>query len=128
MMARRLKERKIHIDAFVSSTAKRAFLTATYFAEAYNTKEKEIIGVPNLYHADPAAIAAVIEGLNDKWNTVALFSHNPGITAFVNELQVAKIDNMPTCAVFGVHLLTDHWKDFIQAEKRFWLFDYPKNL
>lgn len=128
LMAKRLKDRKIKIDAFVSSTATRAFTTASFFASEYGLKEKDIIKVPRLYHASPAIFEEVIAGLQDEWQTVALFSHNPGITEFANELEVARIDNMPTCGIFGVHLLTVDWANFARAEKRFWMFDFPKNL
>jgi phosphohistidine phosphatase len=128
MMARRMKERKIRIDSFVSSTANRAFSTAIFFAEAFGVKDSGIVKVPRLYHAAPDTFRDVIAQLNNDWQTAALFSHNPGITEFVNELDVARIDNMPTCAVFGVHAMCEHWQDFEKAEKRFWLFDYPKNL
>jgi phosphohistidine phosphatase len=128
MMAQRLLERKIQIDAFVSSTANRAFSTAIFFAKAFKQKEKDIVGVAKMYHAMPEIFAEVIAELNNDWNTVALFGHNPGITHFANLLGVARIDNMPTCGVLGVHFMCDSWQDAMQAEKRFWLFDYPKNL
>lgn len=126
MMAKRLLDKKIAIDAFISSTAKRAFTTASYFAEAYNVKEKNIIKVPELYHAAPKVFYDVIETVNDTFNSIAVFSHNPGITDFVNQLTNARIDNMPTCGVFAVTIQTESWKNFAAAEKEFWFFDYPK--
>ncbi len=128
MMAQRLLQRKVQIDAFVSSTANRAFTTATFFAKAYGVSEDHITGIPRLYHAMPETFTEVISQLNDQWRTVALFSHNPGITEFINELGLARIDNMPTCGVFGLHIKADHWADFDRAAKTFWLFDYPKNF
>jgi len=119
---------KTAIDAFVSSTANRAFTTATYFAEAFNVKEKDIIKVPELYHAPAPVFYKVIKDLDNKYGTVAVFAHNPGITDFVNELTSTKIDDMPTCAVFAVHIETDDWKDFANAKKLFWFFDYPKGI
>jgi phosphohistidine phosphatase len=127
-MAKRLRERRIKIDAFVSSTAVRALTTARFFAAAYEVDEKDIVQVPTLYHAGPETFETVIAGFKNKWQTVALFSHNPGITVVVNQLELARIDNMPTCGIFGVHALTEKWGDFALAEKKFWLFDYPKNL
>ena len=85
-MAKRLLNKKISIDAFVSSTAKRALATAEYFAEAYNIKKKDIIQVDELYHASLKMFYNVIATIDDKYDTVAIFSHNPGITDFVNEL------------------------------------------
>jgi phosphohistidine phosphatase len=125
-MANRLFKRNINIDAFVSSTANRAFTTATYFAKAFGKNQAAIMAVPKLNHAAPATFYNVIESLNDDFNTVILFSHNPGITDFVNELTTTSIDNMPTCGVFAVHVETNSWTDFATAQKAFWFFDYPK--
>ena len=126
MMAKRLLDKQITIDAFISSTAKRAFTTAAYFAEAYDVKEKNIIKIPELYHAAPVVFYDVIKTVDDSLNCIALFSHNPGITDFVNQLTNTKIDDMPTCAVFAVNIKIESWKKFADAEKDFWFFDYPK--
>lgn len=126
MMAKRLQEKGITIEAFVSSTANRALTTATYFADAYGVKEQDIIKNPELYHAPVKTFLKVISSLDNKYNTIALFSHNPGITEMVNRLTNVRIDDMPTCAIFGVKASVDHWSDFEETAKDFWFFDYPK--
>jgi phosphohistidine phosphatase len=128
MMASRLKEINITIDTFVSSTANRALTTAIYFAKAYNIKEKDILKVNELYHASANTFNKTVEGLSDNCNCVAIFSHNPGITDFVNSLTKTTIDNMPTCAVFAVKIETNSWKNFSSSKKEFWFFDYPKSI
>lgn len=126
MMAQRLLEKKILIDVFLSSTANRAITTAVYFAETYQRKKKEIQGFQKLYHASSGIFYEVICQTDDTIVTAAVFSHNPGITDFVNSLTTTQIDNMPTCGVFAVKAETNHWKDFRSAKKTFWFFDYPK--
>lgn len=126
MMAARLLKRGIVVDAFVSSTALRAYTTATHFAKAYQLKQGSIEGKKMLYHAPPAVFYEVIQGLDNTHTTVAIFAHNPGITDFVNQLTNTQIDNMPTCGVFAVQIDIDNWKGFKGAEKEFWFFDYPK--
>lgn len=126
-MAKRLLKENISIDAFVSSPAVRALTTAEYFAEAYDVKKKKVIQEPSLYLAEPKVFFNIISKLDDDYKTVAIFSHNPGISEFVNQLGVARVDDMPTCAIFGVQADVKSWKDFESAEKKFWLFDYPKN-
>lgn len=126
VMAQRLLDKEIKIDAFVSSTAKRALTTCKYFAEIFGVKEDKIIQVPELYHAPPSVFRNVISKLNNQYKSIALFAHNPGITEFVNELTVASIDNMPTCGIFAVSVDTDKWTDFESAKKTFLFFDYPK--
>ncbi len=126
MMAQRLLDKQIKIDSFISSPAKRALTTANFFAEIYSLKSGKLTTVQKLYHAHPAVFYEVIATINDSITTAAIFSHNPGITAFVNELTQTRIDNMPTCGVFAVKAGTDHWKDFRASKKTFWFFDYPK--
>lgn len=126
MMAKRLLEKKIKIDGFISSTANRAFTTASYFAEAYHFPQNKIEKIQQLYHAYPADFYQVVSKLDDQINSTAIFSHNPGITEFVNSLTDSKIDNMPTCGIFAIKADIKHWKDFTSGIKTLWFFDYPK--
>jgi phosphohistidine phosphatase len=127
MMAKRLIEKKIPIDVFVSSPAKRAKKTAELFCSAYNKTENDIIYMSMLYGAPAEVFYEVVEHLDDGFSKVAIFSHNPGITEFVNTLiDSVKIDNMPTCGIFAIHIQTDKWKDFKKSKKDFLFFDYPK--
>ena len=126
MMAERLLDKKVDIDAFISSPANRALTTAGYFAKAYGVQKKEVLLFKELYHAATSTFYEVIGKTANDANTVAVFSHNPGITSFVNELTLTKIDNMPTCAVFAVKADCKNWQDFRTAKKNFWFFDYPK--
>jgi phosphohistidine phosphatase len=125
-MAKRLLKRDIEIDAFVSSPAKRAFTTATLFAKEYDEKKKNIIIIPGLYEAGVDDFYNAIVSLDNDYKTVALFSHNPGITNFANHLNVGLIDDMPTCSVYAVKADTKKWSDFRIAQKEFLFFDYPK--
>lgn len=127
MMAKRLEKAGIRPDALVSSPANRALTTAKYFAEVFDFSKKDIVIIDRLYHAPEETFYEVIaHELKDKWDTVAIFSHNPGITYFINTLGVVSLDNMPTCGVMGVKAAVDTWKDFKQAAKQLLLFDYPK--
>src|ERR1700676_5214369 len=78
VMARRLIRTGARIDLFVSSPAKRARQTAEFFIREYGKKETAIRFVPELYHASTQTFKEVIAGLDDKADSVALFSHNPG--------------------------------------------------
>ncbi len=130
VMAQRLLDKKIAIDAFVSSPAKRAKKTAELFCQVYNKPNEEIILLSKLYHAAPEIFFETITALEDKYDTVAVFSHNPGISEFVNLLVPAemRIDNMPTCGIFAVKINTPRWTESIRAEKELLFFDYPKNV
>ena len=126
-MAHRLKKAGIDIDRFVSSPAKRARQTAELFVREYGEKENDIRFIPELYHATQEIFEEVVDNLDDKDDTVAIFSHNPGITAFASSLTTVRLDNMPTCAVFAAKCDTKHWKNFRAAGPQFGFFDYPKS-
>jgi phosphohistidine phosphatase len=129
VMAARLHKAGVRLDALISSPANRALTTAQYFAEAFDFKKKEIITLDRLYHASAETIYDVItRELEDKWDSVAIFSHNPGITYFANSLGVVDLDNMPTCGVMGVRVNITSWEAFKNAPCGLILFDYPKKI
>ncbi len=126
-MADRLKEKGLKVDAFISSPAKRAFRTAKFFAKEFKVEKEAIRVEKTLYGAMPSGFEAVVSSMDDKDDTAALFSHNPGITEYANTLTNVRTDNIPTCGVFAVQAAVKHWGEFAKAEKSFLFYDYPKN-
>lgn len=127
VMAKRLLDKKIKINALISSPAKRARKTAEIFAAIFKIPAEEILFVSELYHAPAEIFYDVISSLPDNLQVIVLFSHNPGITSFVNSLNSGvNTDNMPTCAIFAVETDILKWSDFRGAKKEFLMYDYPK--
>jgi phosphohistidine phosphatase len=127
VMAERLLDRKVDIDAFISSPAKRARKTAEIFSKAFGQEKKEVELKEELYEAGEKDFASVVASLPNDQNVVAIFSHNPGITEYANTLTSTRIDNIPTSGIFAVKAETNDWKTFASAAKQMWFFDYPKN-
>lgn len=126
-MARWLKNKYKKIDLFVSSPATRARQTCAYFCEEYGVKKDKVLFVDELYQSSVSMIEKVIASLDGSFDCVAVFSHNPGITDFVNTLcpKVA-VDNIPTTGIFCVEAKIKDWKEFTAAEKEFVFFESPK--
>ncbi len=127
MMAERLLGRGIVPDLAITSTAKRARKTAELFAKILSIPTENILENSSLYEAGVAAFYQVVVNAPVSASVVILFSHNPGITAFVNDLTEVKVDDMPTCAVFAVETDIREWSEFRHANKQFLFFDYPKS-
>ena len=128
-MAEKLYERGIKIDAFVTSPARRARKTAEQFAKRYKKEKEDLLLKTELYMATDEAFNSVVEKLDDDFDCVAVFSHNPGITDFANSLtDDIRIDNIPTCGIFAVSIEAKKWNKFKEAKKKFLFFDYPKAL
>jgi phosphohistidine phosphatase len=127
-MAKRLTEKNIKIDKFVSSPAKRAKKTAIFFATEFGANENAILYKTELYAALKETFLEVIKNLDDSAAHVAIFSHNPGITEFANSLTNTRADDMPTCSIFAVKSDAKKWNEFASSKKEFWFFDYPKHI
>jgi phosphohistidine phosphatase len=127
VMAKRLLENKVRPELFVASPAKRAKKTAELFIKEFGKDENEIVFISELYHAPAHVFYNIVSGFDDAYSSVAIFSHNPGITEFVNSLTSVQLDNMPTCGIFAVTSPARSWNEFSNTEKEFWFFDYPKS-
>lgn len=127
-MAKRLLKKNIPIDVILSSTAKRAATTAELFAKEYDIKKKSIILVPELYMASQEAFLRTIRNAPSTAQSIAIFSHNDGITQFANALSETRIDHMPTSGIFAVKADIQAWSDFEPGQTKFYFFDYPKSL
>ncbi|MEX1203590.1 MAG: histidine phosphatase family protein [Ferruginibacter sp.] len=129
IMAQFLKDRKLTIDVFISSPAKRALKTCEIFCKTFERDTANILLIDEMYHAPSSVFFEQIKKINPAYNSAAIFSHNPGITNFVNELNLGvKVNNMPTCAIFSFQINSDDWLDISSAKKTFLFFKYPKSI
>lgn len=112
-------------DHIVSSPATRALHTAMIFAKntAYPFSEIEIR--EEIYHASTRDLLNLVRHLNDDYDSVMLFGHNPTITDFVNKCIDHRIDNVPTTGVACLSFEVDQWQD-IDKKAELVFFDYPK--
>ena len=125
-IARRLHDKKIKIDLIISSPAKRAKKTAAIFAKEFKIGKGKILYNDKLYEESEDALFNIISSTENKYNSIAIFTHNPGITDFANLLTGKRIDNIPTCGIFAVKTDTKDWAEFKTAKKEFLFFDFPK--
>lgn len=124
-MADEILKREVPIDLLVTSDANRAATTCGYFAKVY--PGAQVIREPILYQASAKLFYEVVQALDDQFQCAALFSHNTGLTDFVNKLTKIRVDIVPTCGIFAIKADIEHWADFKGSKKAFWFFDYPKN-
>jgi len=128
-MGKRLKEKEIHPGIMVSSTAKRALSTAKRIAKVLGYPKDNIKTDRGLYHADEVTTLNIVQELKDNVDTAMIFSHNPGLTDFVNSLMDGEldIDNVPTCGVVAFKFDVESWSDVQWGTGKILFFDYPKS-
>lgn len=126
-MAEWLHSKMPNIDAFFCSTAIRAQETAAYFRKVY-TNVSQFVLEPQLYMADIDAFYEVIESIPDDFNSVALFSHNFGISEFAYKLTGGGVSEMPTCAIAAITIKSNHWANCRKVKSSLLFFMKPKEL
>lgn len=127
-MAAILRERQGQIDGIVSSPAVRAYTTATFFAREFGIPVESIRQEKALYHAFPETILEVVQEIEEDWDSILVFGHNPGYTALANEFSESYIDNVPTCGIVEVFTPVDDWSDFGSKGAQLKNFYYPKQF
>lgn len=125
-MAKVLKNKGVVPDYWLSSPAVRAYSTALFFADAFETDRSEVQLQPRIYEAFPEDIFEIIRTLPPIANTVLMFGHNPTWTNIANRFSRKHIDNVPTCGIFKVEAPVDSWQDFKAPEAVLTEFHYPK--
>ena len=123
-MSSYLKQNNVEIEKFVSSPALRALSTCNIFNKSYQI---EVETNRKLYNANENNFESVIYDLNDNVNSVAMFSHNNGISNFANMIS-GDIFAFPTCGVAGFQVDCESWADFESAKKKLLFFYEPKKI
>ena len=125
-MGSRLRQHRFQPDMMLTSPARRALATAQAIAAATGWPTERLILEAQLYEADLATLFTIVHGLDDDWNHVVLFGHNPTFTEFANELADAGIENIPTCGVVDLELAIGSWSQVEAKSARMVDFDFPK--
>lgn len=123
MMAERLSHIRSSFDIVLCSAAQRTQETAEYFQKHLEFKEFRIES--GLYHADEGTILNFLGDLDDKYQSVLFFGHNPGMTYLHNHFASQQIDNLPTCGIFSIYSSTS-WNDVDTTNAKIGQLLYPK--
>jgi len=112
-------------SVFVASCANRALHTALIFSYAFNYPLANIKISKSLYSFSDGYLIKTIKALDDGFESAIIFSHDHGISDFVNAYGNQRIDHVPTCGVVGIKFKTDHWKNIKNGKTLF--TDFPKH-
>lgn len=125
-MAARLNEYSSQPQQLISSPAKRAITTAQIFAEHLQVPVMAIKTDFRIYEARPNTLLKIINELDNQYDYVALFGHNPGLTSIINYLTNGDFENLPTCGIVHIRFdETDDWASVSGGSGTNAWFTYP---
>lgn len=120
-----LNDKKIMLDLIISSPAKRTKKTAIEIASKVGYPGKKIQFNEDLYEASSNTILKLIKKIDENYDSVMIFGHNPGLTMLNNHLSNHYIDNIPTCGIVALQL-DKKWSEIDKNSCKFLFFEYPK--
>jgi phosphohistidine phosphatase len=126
LMGKVLKDIHITPDLIITSPAVRAMTTAKMIAQEIGFNENLIIAEPRLYLESKSKLLKEINTIDEKYNTVFLVGHNPGLTDLANSLLGDSIDNIPTSGAVGIQFECNTWMEVEKGKGKKLFFEVPK--
>ncbi len=111
-------------SVFVSSCANRALHTAMIFSYSFNYPLSYLKISKSLYSFSDGYLTKTVMALDDGFDSAIIFSHDHGISDFVNKFGSKKIDHVPTSGVIAIEFRTKHWKNIKTGKTLF--TEFPK--
>lgn len=124
-MAKILKKELQKPDLIISSPSFRTKLTLEYFLKEFEYKG-EVIFEKSIYEAPFENLLKVIKNIDDKYKTIFLIGHNPGLNDLANFLLGSFEDNIATSGVLKIDFDTNSWKNISKDNSKLIFFKYPK--
>lgn len=128
LMAELLKNQGVQPDLLISSPAKRAISTCNYFADILNYPLEKIQQELTIYEAVVDDLYKIIHSIDEKFNTVLMFGHNPSISYFIDQYINDYLPEVPTCGISILNLKVENWKDFNPSNVDFVSLLEPKKM
>ncbi len=126
LMGEALKEREITPEIILSSSAKRTRLTIQGLQDIL-CFQSPILYSDALYLASPDTIASIIQDIDNRYSSVFIIGHNPGLTDFANSAGDKTIENIPTLGMVALECFVPTWQECCMPNKaKTTFFIYPK--
>ena len=109
----------------ISSPSIRTKQTLEYFIKEFNYND-EVKLEESIYEAPYENLLEVLQKIDDRFKTIILIGHNPGLCDLTNFLCEEYFENIPTCAIVEIDFNTNSWNEISKKNSKLISFEYPK--
>lgn len=116
-------------DLLITSPASRALQTAQIYAGTFSYPLLQLQEEEDLYmEFTSAGFLDFLRGIDDRYQTLGVFGHNPGVSYFAGSLIDRFQEALPTCGTIVVEFEIASWANLQPRSGRKILQLYPKSL
>jgi len=126
LMAKKLSERKVEPDRFITSPANRALYTSIIFSRVLKFPYEKIQISDSIYMGSTDDLVELIRSQDKSVTNLLIFGHNPAFTALANQLMENYLDNIPTAGIVSLTYSIESWDQIGKTSPSKDFFDYPK--
>jgi len=123
-MGNLLNSKDITADIIISSPSVRTKQTLNLINQQLKFPLEVIFNL-NIYEATMDELEDVIKNIDNQYESVFLFGHNPSLNMFV-EKYIHLNENIPTCGIVGIEFDSDIWEKINPKRANKIFFEYPK--
>ncbi|MDA0586474.1 MAG: histidine phosphatase family protein [Planctomycetota bacterium] len=110
-----LAEKNLVPDAIVSSSAKRARMTADQVASASGFPSA-VVYTEAIYEAGVLQLLSVVQEIEESAKVALIVGHNPGFWGLVERLS-GSVTQFPTCAWAQLEIDVEHWGEVTHSSR-----------
>jgi phosphohistidine phosphatase len=122
-----IKKLAVGIDVIVSSTANRTMRTATIVADGVGYDPATLVEEDEMYNASIRSLLALVNKLDEGYDTVLLVGHNPHLSFLAEFLCASEIAEMPPGGLVVLHFAAS-WPNVVKSSGELVHFIQPHLL
>lgn len=112
LVSKELARQHIKADLFIASPANRTKQTAEIFARNLNYPIQSTRYEKKLFTGkSPENFLKMLQDLEDEYNTVFVFGHNPSVYYYMNHLLTHFVEDVPTCSTVAIDFRVSSWTE-----------------
>lgn len=128
LVGQRLAQLNVKPDLFLTSPAVRTLQTSEIIADQIKFESTRVVVDDEVYEGSARVLLRIINGIDEKYNTVLLVAHNPGITFIAEYLTGGQIGNMEPAGMAEVAFEGLQWSEISQNTCQLERYIAPENL
>ena len=121
-----LKSETQNVDLLLTSPSVRTWSTALIFARTFDFENNKIKVDGRIYEASTKELLTVVNRINDEYDSVFLFGHNPGLERFLVYLTGKSEGHLNTSAIAGITFNTSSWEEVSKDSGNLLFLKEPK--